>query len=95
MLRRVWLAGARGEASVRPRRAGSCQWLTNQRGVTYLILMFAIVLMGISLTIVGKQYDPKDAYDGHFVLFRNDSAQDDVIEFLRTGIENERPSLTE
>ena len=48
-----------------------------------------------NFTIVGKQYDPKDAYDGHFVLFRNDSAQDDVIEFLRTGIENERPSLTE
>lgn len=56
MLRRVWLAGTRGEASVRPRRAGSCQWLTNQRGVTYLMLMFAIVLMGISLTIVGKQW---------------------------------------
>lgn len=48
-----------------------------------------------NFTIVGKQYDPKDAYDGHFVLFRDEDAQADAIEFLRTGIENDRPSLTE
>jgi hypothetical protein len=48
-----------------------------------------------NFTIVGKQYDPKDAYDGHFVLFRDEDAQADAVEFLRTGIENDRPSLTE
>lgn len=30
--------------------------LRNQRGVTYLMVMFAIVLMGISLSVVGKQW---------------------------------------
>jgi len=28
----------------------------NERGVTYLMVMFAIVLMGISLSVVGKQW---------------------------------------
>jgi type II secretory pathway pseudopilin PulG len=32
------------------------QVLRNQRGVTYLMVMFAIVLMGISLSVVGKQW---------------------------------------
>ncbi|MGH7235540.1 MAG: type II secretion system protein [Nitrospiraceae bacterium] len=30
--------------------------LRNQRGVTYLMVMFAVVLMGISLSVVGKQW---------------------------------------
>lgn len=35
-----------------------CRWhfLANDRGVTYLAIMLAIVLMGISLTAIGKQW---------------------------------------
>jgi len=32
------------------------RFLRDQRGVTYLMVMFAIVLMGISLSVVGKQW---------------------------------------
>jgi len=38
----------------RPCSPGRLVW--NQRGVTYLMVMFAIVLMGISLSVVGKQW---------------------------------------
>src|SRR5438093_2963866 len=31
-------------------------WFRNQRGVTYIMVMFAIVLMGISMTVVSKQW---------------------------------------
>lgn len=32
------------------------QRFRNQRGVTYVVVMFVIVLMGVSLTVVGKQW---------------------------------------
>jgi len=38
------------------RPCSSSRLLRNQRGVTYLMVMFAIVLMGISLSVVGKQW---------------------------------------
>lgn len=44
-------------------------------------------------TVVGRQYDPKDAYDGHFVIFRDEQAQADLVQFLSTAIGEERPSL--
>lgn len=31
-------------------------WMKNQRGVTYLMLMFAIVLIGITTTVAAKQW---------------------------------------
>ena len=31
-------------------------WFRNQRGVTYIMVMFAIVLMGIAMTVVSKQW---------------------------------------
>ncbi len=30
--------------------------LSNQRGVTYLMVMAAIVLMGVAMTVVGQQW---------------------------------------
>lgn len=35
---------------------GPCSRVSNQRGITYLGVMAAIVLMGISMTVVGKQW---------------------------------------
>lgn len=46
-------------------------------------------------TVVGRQYDPKSEYDGHFVIFRDDLAQRDFLQFLTTAIGDERPSLGE
>ena len=31
-------------------------WFHNERGVTYLFLMFAIVLIGLSTTVAAKQW---------------------------------------
>lgn len=45
-------SGMRSEVGAR----GGRKVLRNERGVTYLMLMAAIVLMGISLTVVGKQW---------------------------------------
>ena len=36
-------------------------------------------------SILGRQYEA-DGYDGHFVLFRNATAQGDVAEFLGTAV---------
>lgn len=40
----------------RGHEAGATSCLRDQRGVTYLMVMCAIVLMGISMTIVGKNW---------------------------------------
>ena len=47
-----------------------------------------------SFTVVGRQYDPMGAYDGHFVLSRDARAQRDMLEFLQTALEDTHPSLS-
>lgn len=42
-------------APIRP-AAADAPCFQNQRGVTYIMVMFAIVLMGISMTVVSKQW---------------------------------------
>lgn len=39
----------------------------------------------VNYSVLGRQYVPGD-YDGHFVVFRNQTAMDDVAEFLGTGV---------
>jgi hypothetical protein len=43
-------------------------------------------------TVVGKQYTA-DGYDGHFVLFRNEAARNDLSIFLGTGALTGVPEL--
>lgn len=50
-------------------------------------------VMGERYTIVGRQYQP-DGYDGHFVSFRNALAQANIVEFLRTLITDETPTVS-
>lgn len=48
-------------------------------------------------TVVGRQYAPpggeEPEYDGHFVTFRDEQAQLDLIQFLATAIGQQRPAL--
>ena len=47
-------------------------------------------------TVVGRQYEPEAmAYDGHFVIFRDELAQADLIQFLSTAIGEGAPTLGE
>jgi hypothetical protein len=45
-----------------------------------------------SFTLVGSQVAPAD-YDGHFVLFRDQGAREDVATFLATGVLNGVPEI--
>ncbi len=45
-----------GEQQGSPVNRGPARYLVNQRGVTYLMVMAAVVLMGVSSTIVAKQW---------------------------------------
>lgn len=50
------------------------------------------VTSGEPWTLVSRQYEPTD-YDGHFVLFRDADAMDDMVEFLTTGILDGVPTI--
>jgi len=47
---------------------------------------------GQPTTLIGRQYQP-DGYDGHFVLFRHPAAQDDMLEFLGSGLTGNVPEI--
>ena len=44
-----------------------------------------IIHDAVSYSVLGRQYTPV-GYDGHFVVFRNETAQGDVAEFLGTAV---------
>jgi hypothetical protein len=43
-------------------------------------------------SVLGRQYAP-DGYDGHFVIFRNPTAQSDLAEFLGTAVTTGVPEI--
>lgn len=49
---------------------------------------------GARYTVVSRQYEPS-GYDGHFVLFRNPDAIDDLQEFLGTAILDGIPTIAD
>ncbi|MEZ4459597.1 MAG: Ig-like domain-containing protein [bacterium] len=51
-----------------------------------------VVIIQVPFTVAGKQYQP-NGYDGHFVLFRDDTARQDAAIFLGTGVVTGVPEL--
>ena len=49
-------------------------------------------ILGETYTALGRQYAP-DGYDGHFVIFRNAKAQQDLAEFLGSAVLEDFPQL--
>ena len=48
---------------------------------------------GQTYTVVSRQYEPGTSGDGHFVLFREEEARDDVVEFLDTAVKEGVPVI--
>lgn len=52
-----------------------------------------LTVEGTPYTVVGRQYEP-DGYDGHFVTFRNEKAQQNLDEFMLTMILDATPTVS-
>ncbi len=53
-----------------------------------------LTVNGQPMTVVSRQYEPI-GYDGHFVLFRETEAIDDLIEFLSTAVLDGVPTIAD
>lgn len=48
---------------------------------------------GVPYTLLGRQYEPAPGDDGHFVLFRDEEARDDLGQFLGSALTQDAPSV--
>jgi hypothetical protein len=50
---------------------------------------------GQRYTLLSRQYAPAQGEDGHFVLFRDAGAMDDLVEFLGSAVLTDAPTITD